>query len=104
MGDTGFQVHPEAIDRYASVVAEEVGQLEQVQSRISGISLSADAFGKLPDAGQLVQQYTEHADDARKNLADLIDVLNSTAEALKSTAQNYVQHEQELGATLGGGQ
>lgn len=104
MGDTGFQVHPEAISRYASAVGEQDGQLSQTQSRISGIALSGEAFGKLPDAGQLLQQYNEHAEAARQNIADLVQLLNGTSEALNTTAQNYVQHEQELGAILGSGQ
>ncbi|MGK4579498.1 hypothetical protein [Kitasatospora sp. HPMI-4] len=86
------------------MVAEQDGQLSQVQSRISGITISGDAFGKLPNAGHLLQQYNEHADASRKNVADLIEALNQTSDALNGTAQNYLQHEQELGAGLGGGQ
>lgn len=104
MGDAGFQVHPEAISRYASVVGEQDGQLAQAQSRISGIQLSGSAFGHLPNAGHLHQMYNDHAEAARQNLNDLIGALKGTAEALNGTAQTYTQHEQELSAGLGGGQ
>ncbi|GAA2269254.1 MULTISPECIES: hypothetical protein [Kitasatospora] len=86
------------------MVGDQDGQLSQVQSRVSGITISGDAFGKLPNAHHLLQEYNDHVDANRKNLADLIEALNQTSEALNGTAQNYLQHEQELGAGLGGGQ
>ncbi len=104
MGDAGIQAQPEAISRYASAVSEQDGQLSQIQSRISSIVISGDAFGKLPNAHHLLQMYNEHADANRKNLSDLVEAMNQTSEGLNATAQSYAQHEQELGASLGGGQ
>ena len=104
MGGEGFRVQPEAISRYASAVGEQAGQLSQIQSAISRIVISGDAFGHLPNAGHLSQIYQEHADANRKNLADLITALNQTAEGLNTTAQGYAQQDQAVSSGLGGGQ
>jgi uncharacterized protein YukE len=104
MGGDGFRVQPEAISRYASAVREQAGQLAQIQSAISRIVISGDAFGHLPNAGHLAQTYQDHADANRRNLADLITALSQTAEGLGTTARSYAQQDQALTAGLGGGQ
>lgn len=104
MGDAGFRAQPEAISRYGSSVGEQNGQLSQVQSVVSGIVISGGAFGKLPNAHHLSAMYQEHADANRKNLSDLIEALNQTAQGLDQTARNYTEHDQQVSSGLGGGQ
>ncbi|MER6053162.1 hypothetical protein K2224_34465 (plasmid) [Streptomyces sp. BHT-5-2] len=104
MGDSGFRVDPEAIGNYASSVRDQVGQLGQIQSAVSAIRISSDAFGHLPNAQNLASMYSEHAEANRKNLSDLVEALTSTAEGLTSTSQNYAEHDREVSASFGGGQ
>ncbi|KJK56146.1 type VII secretion target [Saccharothrix sp. ST-888] len=104
MGDTGFRVQPEALGRYASTTTEQQEQLARAQMAISGIAVSPDAFGHLPNAQNLAQTYREHADASRQNLSDLMEALTGTATGLNHSAQNYAEHDQAISTTLGGGQ
>jgi uncharacterized protein YukE len=104
MGGTGFRVQPEALDRYASVVGDQSGQLSQARSAVANITLSGSAFGHLPNAGNLHQQYTQHAEASAQNLADLIEALGTTGQGLSATSESYNQQDQAIVQGLGGGQ
>ncbi len=100
MGDSGFRVDHETIGSYASTVQAQMEQLSQIQSAVSAIRLSSTAFGHLPNAQNLAEQYNEHADASRQNLSDLVDALSNTADGLTYTAQNYAEHDREVSATF----
>ncbi len=104
MGDTGFRVEPEAISRYASTVSEQLEQLQQIQSAVSGITISSDAFGHLPNAQNLAHTYQEHASASRQNIQLLGEALSGTVGGLRATAQNYAEQDHAIGSGLGGGQ
>ena len=95
-------MHPEAIKRYASTNTEQFHELGRIRSAIAGTTISSTAFGHLPNAQNLAHAYQEHAEANRKNLADLAEVLQSTAQGLVATAQNYVEHEHAISSGLGG--
>ncbi|MEU9132174.1 hypothetical protein AB0D08_29385 [Kitasatospora sp. NPDC048540] len=95
---------PEAIGRYASTVTDQVEQLDQIQAAVSGITISASAFGHLPNAQNLAHTYQEHASAGRQNVADLVQALAGTADGLAYTAQNYAEHDRMISSGLGGGQ
>ncbi len=103
VGDTGFRVEPEAIDRYGSTVSEHLGRLRQTQSAIGGITVSSEAFGHLPNAQNLAATYQEHASASRRNVQLLAEALANTVGGLRATAQNYATHDQAIGAAFGGG-
>ncbi|GAA2148233.1 hypothetical protein GCM10009760_39970 [Kitasatospora kazusensis] len=104
MGDTGFRAQPDSISGYAATVAGQAEQVGQIQSAVSGIAISSDAFGHLPNAQNLAQVYQEHADASRQNLADLLQALTGTADGLNYTAQNYAEQDRAISSGLGGGQ
>lgn len=104
MGDTGFRVQPEALGRYASMITEQLEQLQRILSATAAITVSSDAFGHLPNAQNLAQTYQEHASASGQNISDLGQALSGTSEGLTYTARNYAEQEQSIGAVYGGGQ
>ncbi|WP_371478661.1 type VII secretion target [Kitasatospora sp. NBC_00315] len=95
---------PEAVNRYGGTVSEELGQLQQVQSAVSGITVTADAFGHLPNAQNLASTYMEHAAASRQNVQVLAQALSGVVSGLRATAQNYAAQDRSIGGGFGGGQ
>jgi hypothetical protein len=104
MGDTGFQVHPEGIDRYHTVIQHQHEQISAIRAKLASVSLSSDAFGHLPDAQELYQAYAEHATAEQQNFGDLLEALQGTSDGLQATAQSYRDQEAQTEAdfTAGG--
>ncbi|KDN86280.1 hypothetical protein [Kitasatospora cheerisanensis] len=92
-----------ALDRYASLLAEQSEQLSRIASATAAITISSDAFGHLPNAQHLASAYQDHAGASRENLGDLGHAVNGTSEGLASVSRNYTDHEEQLSRTMGGG-
>ncbi|MFJ4681175.1 MULTISPECIES: hypothetical protein [unclassified Kitasatospora] len=104
MGDTGFRVEPEALTGYAAVLDAQAERIAQIRSALAGVQLSSEAFGKLPGSGELHGSYQEHAEAEQENFADLLDLLDGTAEGVRFAVDNYESNEHETAAVYGGGQ
>ncbi|WP_282202652.1 hypothetical protein [Kitasatospora fiedleri] len=104
MGDTGFRVEPEALTGYAAVLDAQAERIAQIRSALAGVQLSSEAFGKLPGSGELYGSYQEHAEAEQENFADLLDLLDGTAEGVRFAVDNYESNEHETAAVYGGGQ
>jgi hypothetical protein len=103
MGDQGFRVHPEALEKYNALIEQQREQISDIRSRLNAVSIPSDAFGHLPGAQQLYQAYQEHAHAEQQNFGDLLDALHGVGHGLQISAQNYRVQEQELEAGFGGG-
>ncbi|GAA2751377.1 MULTISPECIES: WXG100 family type VII secretion target [Kitasatospora] len=104
MGDQGFRVDPEALRAYGAVIEAQAERIGQIRSALAGVPLSSDDFGKLPGSGELHDSYQEHATAEQQNFADLVELLDGTAEGLRHSAANYEEHELETAAVYGGAQ
>lgn len=96
MAGTGLIAHPDAIRRYARVVGEQEGRLARIGGTLAGVRLPADAFGKLPEAGELHSAYTGHADDVREIAGWLPGRIGDVAAGLYQTAGTYADLEEEM--------
>ncbi|MEV4612811.1 type VII secretion target [Kitasatospora sp. NPDC049258] len=99
---TGYQVQPDALDRYASALEQAAQQVAQIMSSLGSVDVPEDAFGKLPDSHGLAASYQEHHDADVQNCADLAQLLAETAEGLSGTAENYRALDAELADAIGG--
>ncbi|MER8182594.1 type VII secretion target [Kitasatospora sp. NPDC094015] len=99
---TGFQVQPDALDRYASALEQAGQRISQLMSSLGSVDVPEDAFGKLPDSHGLAASYQEHHDADVQNLADLAQLLSETAEGLTGTADSYRTLDAELAGAMGG--
>ncbi|OKJ08301.1 hypothetical protein [Kitasatospora sp. CB01950] len=97
-------MEPGALDRYASLLAEQSEQLSRIASVTAAITISSDAFGHLPNAQHLASAYEEHASANRENIGALGSAVNGTSEGLTGVSQNYQDHEDYVVRTMGGGQ
>ncbi|MGD3107978.1 hypothetical protein [Streptomyces sp. YGL11-2] len=96
-------MHPDAFDTYKNVLESQREELTQIQSKLSSVTLSSDAFGHLPDAQNLFTAYEEHATAERQNLPDLMAILQHAAEGLHATSESYQAQDSETAAGFGGG-
>ncbi|MFF0392491.1 hypothetical protein ACFYS8_27905 [Kitasatospora sp. NPDC004615] len=103
MGDGGFRVEPGALDRYASLLAEQSELLSRIASATAAITISSNAFGHLPNAQHLASAYQEHANANKENVGVLGNAVNNTSEGLAGVSQNYMDHEDHVVRTMGGG-
>ncbi|MFD7922827.1 WXG100 family type VII secretion target [Streptomyces sp. NPDC059740] len=85
----GYQVHPEALRTYASRIDAAAGRVSTIMSALSGTRVPDQAFGKLPDAHGLASAYEEHAEADVQDCRDLHDILQDTADGLRTTADSY---------------
>lgn len=96
MASAGYVVHWDAVKAYATVVTEQETSLSQVNSALKGVHLQPDSFGKLPEANDLYQAYTQHADECLEITAKLPQQIGQVGEGLNDTAQAYAQAEEDL--------
>lgn len=96
MPGTGLIASPAAIRAYGQAVGLQAGTLQRISSVLAGTHLSADAFGKLPEAGDLYQAYTQHATEVMDITAKLPGQIQHVADGLYGTAKSYSDLEQGM--------
>lgn len=104
MGDSGFRVEPGALDRYASLLAEQSEQLSRIASATASITIASNAFGHLPNAQHLASAYQEHANASQQNVDKLGSAVDGTSQGLSGVSENYVAHEEYVARVMGGAQ
>jgi WXG100 family type VII secretion target len=92
----GLIVNPGAIKTYGQAVGLQAGTLERINSALAAVHLPADAFGKLPEAGDLYAAYTQHASEVLDITAKLPEQIQQVAQGLYSTAKSYDELEQGM--------
>ena len=97
----GFVVHPEALLGYAQLLETQAERMQQVNAAISGVSVSADAFGQLPNSSSMHGQYTAHAEAETQNTKDMAEILSGIGHALAAVAGEYQAVEEEHVHALG---
>lgn len=93
MSHTGMIVAPNAIRTYGTAVGRQEAALARINAALAGVHLDANAFGKLPEAGDLWNAYTTHAQDVRAITAKLPQQIASVAQGLDGTASSYADLE-----------
>jgi hypothetical protein len=96
MSGQGFIASPEAIRQYGAAVAGQEGRLAGINSGLAAVRLPGDAFGKLPEAGELYAAYASHADAVLAVTARLPRDIGGVAEALYGTASSYEALESHM--------
>lgn len=97
----GYEVTPDALGRFATVIGAQADRLERVHQVLAGISVSQDAFGKLPISADLYNAYQEHSKAEVDNSAQAAKTFAGVANALRAIQQGYQEAEQA--STIPGG-
>lgn len=96
----GFDVHLDALESFARVLTAQGDRMQQVNTALSGASVSADSFGKLPNSGSMYTQYNAHAVAEVGNSSEMAKVLSGIGAALAAVAGAYQAVEQEVEQSL----
>ncbi|GAA1349757.1 hypothetical protein [Streptomyces beijiangensis] len=99
----GFQVDPDAILKYAIAGERQHVRIPGIASALGGVDVPWGAFGKLPDSDELHASYRDHAAASAQNVQDLLGVMETVVENLRTTAGNYFAVEDVTSETFGGG-
>ncbi|MFF5253825.1 hypothetical protein ACFY4K_17460 [Streptomyces leeuwenhoekii] len=99
----GFKVEQTALHAYAKAVEAAAGRLDAIRVRTQQLELSQQAFGKLPQSDDLKADYDTQRQESENDLKDAVETLNSTAEALRDSADAYEVTETENRDIVGGG-
>ncbi|MER5640672.1 hypothetical protein ABT095_27455 [Kitasatospora sp. NPDC002227] len=90
-----YRVDPEALRRYGRTSADRAERLRQSRAELGGHRLPADAFGKLPEAQEIGQEYQRRTDAALDNLTSAADTMEQIGEHTGQVARSYERAEQE---------
>lgn len=93
MPAAGVVVSPSALTAYGTAIGNQEGQLQLINRALRSEQLPADAFGKLPEAGDLYRTYTEHAADVVDVTGKLPGQIDAVARSLLDTAEYYTDLE-----------
>ncbi|MEV0092606.1 hypothetical protein [Streptomyces sp. NPDC050738] len=97
-----FQVDPDAILKYAMAGERQHERIPGIASALGGVDVPWGAFGKLPDSDELHSAYRDHAAASQQDVQDLIGVMATVIQNLRTTAGNYLTVEHATDATFGG--
>ena len=92
----GLVVSPSVIMQYGASIGEQESELTSIQALLSATPLSGDAFGKLPEAGDLYRAYTEHAAVIGDVMNKVPGNVDKVAQALLATGQTYAELERGM--------
>ncbi|WP_329121278.1 hypothetical protein [Streptomyces sp. NBC_01465] len=98
----GFQVDPDAILKYAMAGERQHERIPGIVAALGGVDVPWGAFGKLPDSDELHAAYREHAAASEQNVQDLVGVMQTVIDNLRTTAGNYIGVESATDAAFGG--
>jgi hypothetical protein len=96
----GFDVDIDALQSFARVLTAQGERMKAVNTALTGASVSADSFGKLPNSGSMYTQYDSHATAEVQNSSEMAEVLAAVGSALAAVAGAYLAVEQEVEQSL----
>lgn len=89
----GYDVESSTLRAYAKAVDDASARIELIRKRTSTLSIPDNAFGKLPESGELKQDYEEKSKQTAKDLTDAMDSMESIAKGIRSSASDYDDNE-----------
>lgn len=96
MAGTGFIVYWDTVRDYGKTVAQQENAFVQVNSVLGGARLPSNAFGMLPEARDLHDAYTQHADECLQITGQLPVQITKVADSLYNAAGAYSDTETGL--------
>ncbi|WP_306323353.1 MULTISPECIES: hypothetical protein [unclassified Streptomyces] len=103
MPGAGFDIDGDALRRYANAAEQAADRLQVIRNGLSDLELSDGVFGQLPESNELRADYMGKKQQAEEDLGSAGDALESVAEAVRESAENYDSTEQANSQTVGGG-
>ena len=98
--DPGFQVQADAIAAHADTLDEVAGELTQGRSAAATVSMGPEAYGILC---RIIPSLLEPLQDATITaLAEATDLLESSADDLRTTARDYADSDRRTADTFRG--
>jgi hypothetical protein len=93
---SGFEVSSDVLRRFGDVLDEQALRLGQIQRCLADVHVGSDAFGHLPSAAALWQQYDTHAQEESQNLGEAAGLLQDSKDDLTRNAADYDETEQHV--------
>ncbi|HEX5405655.1 MAG TPA: alpha/beta hydrolase [Pseudonocardiaceae bacterium] len=92
----GYRVTPSALTDAASDLTSQASQLNNLASQLTGSTLPAQAFGQLPQSGQVAQAHNTTVSTAGKTMTTASQRGTTLATGLTNSANNYTQGDQTV--------
>lgn len=98
----GFQVHLEAMTRYAEAMEDLAEAFGRIRSGLVDADVTGDSFGQLPESREIAQAYEQRTTDGLAVLRSGEDVFGDLAQAFRQMRDNYHGADQASANRLGG--
>lgn len=95
---SGYRVRPSALTEAANELSNEAQQLSTAAAQIDSATLTPQAFGSLPESGQVAQSHNALIDKAGQATGAAQRRLTTLATGLTNSAANYVDGDQKAAA------
>ncbi|MFH9420042.1 hypothetical protein [Streptomyces sp. NPDC017529] len=95
-----FTAAQEALHKFAKSSDQRAEKLREIRSKLASHSLNPEAFGKLPEAGELYTAYSEQSEDCLEILQAAATLEEKVGEGVTETARAYQADEDETVRTM----
>lgn len=98
----GFDVESDALRAYAKAVDDASARVERIRKRTSALAIPDNAFGKMPESGELKNDYEGKSKQTAKDLMDAVDSMEVIAKGIRGSASGYEDNEDVEKVRFGG--
>ncbi|MGG7571807.1 hypothetical protein [Streptomyces sirii] len=95
-----FTAAQEALHKFAKSSDQRAERLRAIRSRLAGHDLDREAFGRLPESGELYTAYDEQSEHVLETLEAAATLQEKISEGVTETARAYQADEDATVASM----